>query len=160
MSTLQYTNPAGQTFDVIPVHKLGEEGSLLVDRRTGVIVSPLMEHPDWAEGLAVALLEEHRRWYTLRAGSYQEPDILEMSDLGWIGIDPETGDEAEIYASEDMRQERLAHLLHMDPETGDIAGALAEVEHAFDQARTSEEASAIEHSQEQDFGDVRKAASE
>lgn len=152
---LTYTDDKDNTFEVYMVHKRDQEGTLMVDRRTGIIVTPIMERPEWAEGLAVALLAEHREWYLKRTGSYEAPALFDAADLGWLGMSDEG--EVEIFADTDMRQERLAGLLHIDRETGDIAGALAEVEHAFDQERTEAEASAIEESQEQGFPAVREA---
>lgn len=140
------------------VHNPDHEGSLMVDRRTGVIVTPLMERPEWADGLAVALLEEHRQFYESRTGSYEQPALFALGDLGWIGVDSETGEEMEQSASDGVRQERLATLLGADAETGDITGYLAEIELSFDTPRSPEEASAIEDAQEEGFSEIAKQA--
>ncbi len=156
MSTpyLKYEDDKGHTYEVLMVHRKDAEGTLMLDRRTGAIVTPIMDRPEWAEGLAVALLAEHREWYTKRTGSYVEPQLFDMADLGWVGMTEDEGT-AEVFADAEVRQERLSHMLGVDRETGDIAGALADVEHSWDQERTEEQASAIEESQEQGFGEAQ-----
>lgn len=160
MAHLQYTDDNGNTHEVVVVHKRDHEGALMVERASGMIVTPLMERPDWAEGLAVALIVENLRYYQARTGpNYVEPTVFDFADLGWIGVSHDQ-EEVEIFADPEMRQERLAHLLHIDRETGDIAGAMAEVEHAFDQERSPEEAAAIEDAQEQGFDEKQAAVNE
>lgn len=150
---LKYTHPqTEQTHQVHAVHCPGHDGALMIDHETGVIVGPpLDERPEWAEGLAMALLHEHYRYYTLRTGpAYQEPDVFAMGDLAWLGVDAE-GDEMEVPASDDVRQDRLASMLGIDRETGDIAGVLVEVEHSFDVLRAPEDIGAIAASQAEGF---------
>ena len=155
----RYTDDKGRTYEVLFVHRKDAEGTLMLERGTGIIVTPIMERPEWAEGLAIALLDEHREWYLKRTGKYEEPVVFRFMDLGWVGMTEDEGS-AEIFADPEVRQERLAHMLGVNRETGDIAGALADVEHAFDQERSPEEASAIEDSQAEGFTEVSKAVNE
>lgn len=155
---LKFTNDAtGETYEVLMVHNPAHEGSLMVDRRTGAIVTPIVDRPEWAGGLAVALLAEHREFYQKRTGTYQGPTLFDLSDLGWIGVDAE-GDEVEVFADVATRQERLTGLLRAAPETGGIAGVLAGIEMSFENVRTEGEASAIEKAQDEGFEEVRKEA--
>jgi hypothetical protein len=123
---------------VINVHKDGEEGIIQVDARTGNIVTDPVDRPDWAAGLAVALLQERITFYEGRLGAasadfetIKTADTINFEDLSWLGAsqDEETaGDATMLQCEPDFRQSVLAKVLNIDLETGDVAGTLAERE--------------------------------
>lgn len=113
----------------IAIHKANHEGAFHIDALTGQVVTPVDDRPDWAEGFAVALLGERTGWYEQRLGqhlpdSIRKPEMIDASDLGWIGFDHE-GSEVEIEADGDHRMDVLAGLLNIDREDFD-GGALLE----------------------------------
>jgi hypothetical protein len=140
---LKFETPDGQAHEALMVHASGQPGAVVLDRLTGVILTPIMDRPDWADGLAVALLEEHRQFYTSRTGRYNEPELFELSDLGWVGVN-ERGEEIEVDAIAEYRMDILATTYGMDREDGDMGEALAEAEIAMDHHRTPEEEGAME----------------
>lgn len=143
---LRFTDEAGTDYSAAVIHNPGHEGALVLDKLTGVILTPIMERPEWADGLAVALLSEHRQFYLSRTGKYNEPDLYELQDLGFVGVN-EQGDEVEIYATHEFRMDRLNMLLggvwNREEGLTDIEGALAEQELALDHQRTEGEAGAM-----------------
>lgn len=142
------------------VHKSDAEGGLIIDRLTGHVIQPLMERPEWAEGLTLALLAERHGFYTTRLGplytaEMKNPEIFEFADLGWIGTTAE-GEAVEIEADAEHRMEVIAKVTGVDRETGAHEtgkgwNLAAEVEVAMDQHRTDAEAAALLTSQEQAF---------
>lgn len=120
----------------IIVHKADNEGAIHIDARTGEILTPLSERPEWADGYAVALLAERTGWYEQRLGkqlpdTLTRPEMLDTADLGWIAFDAE-GEEVEIEADTDHRMDVLAELLNVDRSDYDqglrLENTLAEAE--------------------------------
>lgn len=129
------------------VHKEGEEGTLLIDRYTGRIVTPLIERPDWAEGLHTALVRERDAFYQgngkqpgeagfvgNRLGKaytdeMRNPAAYVFQDLGWLGQDAEQ-EECTIDADNDYRMEVIATVLGINREDFEtpITGTVAEIE--------------------------------
>lgn len=149
----------------ILVHKEGAEGSIELHALTGQVTTPTDELPDWAEGLIVGLIVERKRWYETRLGKerfeaqHRDPHAIIMQDLGWVAIDPETGEEMEVEADSEYRMGVIAKVLGIDLEPGatgetseNFGKVLAEVEIALDTNRTVEEASAIDAELATTFG--------
>jgi hypothetical protein len=119
----------------IIVHKAGDEGVMEVDALTGAILTANDQRPDWAEGLAAALLQERLTFYETRFGkqsdqfkAVQQADAIEYLDLGWIGVN-EDGDEIEIEANGEHRSEVVAKALGIDTLEGSLgADVTAEIE--------------------------------
>lgn len=138
------------------VQRTDHEGVLQINAHTGLIVTPNDERPDWADGLACALLNERNEFYVQRLGAaytdeLRNPEALHYEDLGWVAVD-EAGDEVEIEADAEHRMQFIADLIGVDRETGEIKGTvLAETEIAMDRTRSPEELAAFEHSQEAGF---------
>lgn len=112
----------------IIIHKPDSEGAFHIDAMTGAVVTPQNELPDWAEGLASALLAERVGFYEKRLGTnlpeqLRKPNSMAMEDLGWIGVDQE-GDEVEIEAVTEYRSEMLGKLLEIDLDNEDLDGQL------------------------------------
>jgi hypothetical protein len=132
----------------IVVHKAGEEGTIMIDRMSGMVMTKTDDRPDWADDLAVALLAERTTFYTSRLGpasgdKLSKLDYMAYQDLGWIGLDAE-GDEVEIEADTEFRMEAVAQVLGVDREEGSIPNAIAEAELDADFSRTVAEATAID----------------
>lgn len=90
------------------VHKKGEEGALAIGSLSGRIITPIMERPDWSEGLAVADLAERHEFYTSRLGREQPlGDLVAFEDLGWVAIDA-SGDQAILEADTEYRMDIIA----------------------------------------------------
>lgn len=132
----------------IIVHKADHEGALHIDARTGEILTPLAERPEWSDGYAVALLSERTGWYEQRLGkqlpdTLTRPEMLDSADLGWIAFDAE-GDEVEIEADTEHRMDILAELLNVDRDNFDqglrLENTLAEAEatHSYTTQPTTE----------------------
>ncbi len=111
------------------VHKEGEEGTIQVDRLTGRITTHTNDRPEWALGLANAMLQERLEFYEKRLGngeafkSLASADAIEFSDLAWIGVDANQ-DECELEANLDYRMDLVAKAIGVDRETGDITGTI------------------------------------
>lgn len=147
-------NPQGVT-----VHKAGAEGTILVNPNTGKILTPIDQQPDWAEGLATALVQDRISFYERRFGEgsvafndVMSADAIEFSDLGWLGVDA-SGDELELFADPSYRSEIVAKALGIDTESGEMSGTvLAEREVSRENmGRTQTEIEAMERSQAQGF---------
>lgn len=92
----------------ILVHKKGEEGALAIGSLSGRIITPIMERPDWSEGLAVADLAERHEFYTSRLGREQPlGDLVAFEDLGWVAIDA-SGDQTILLADSEYRMDIIA----------------------------------------------------
>jgi hypothetical protein len=148
--------------DSIVIHKEGEEGALTVNRYTGVITTPGSERPEWAQGLATAMLAERIEFYGKRLGTdsqafknLADPQAIAFNDLAWIGVDA-NGDEIEIEADGDHRMDVVAQLIGVDRETGEVSGTiLAERDTMRENTpRTPEEQAALEESLKEGFGSV------
>lgn len=155
----------------IIIHKTNAEGLLLIDALDGSVITAPEERPDWAEGLAAAMLAERNGWYEKRLGKWlpdalRSPQSMNADDLTWIGVDHE-GDEVEIEASTEYRTDILATLLEIDtsadsfelPVDGEVASAL--VDYTYMTAPTDEQT--LAEAEAQDFGetetsDVRKVS--
>jgi len=137
----------------ILVHYEGEPGALTIDHLTGIILTPNDERPEWSDGLAVALTAERAHFYQSRLGdAYAPPEAVEMRDLGWVAIDPETGEATEIEADADYRMDVLAAAtgLSRAPDRAlDTAASraeakiIAEAEIGMDAHRMDDEAAAL-----------------
>lgn len=149
---LKYETEDGEQHAAVTIHSIGHEGSLVVDALTGAILTPMMERPDWSEGLAVALLYEHVHFYTSRLGHYGTPEVYAKEDLAWVGVSHD-GDELEIEADAEYRMDRLASNLGIDREEGTLEGAIAEAEMSFDRLRTKDDVAALEANQAQGFNE-------
>lgn len=143
----------------VTVHKAGAEGTILVDPMSGKILTPTDHQPDWAEGLATALIQERISFYERRfgVGSAAFNDVMsapaiEFSDLGWLGVDA-AGDELEVFADPSFRSEVVAKALGIDTEDGTMSGdVLAEREVSRENlGRTQTEIEALERSTETGF---------
>lgn len=152
----------------IAVTKSGHEGGIHIDALTGQIVTPPEQRPDWAEGYAVALLGERTGWYEKRLGeqlseSIRKPDMIDASDLGWVGVDAE-GDEVEIEASHEFRMDVLSGLLNIDRQDFDQernfqnAIAQAELDHTYVTHATDE--ATLQEIEGTSFNEVAKAVNE
>lgn len=113
------------TNKMITIVAEGQEGSFQIDALTGMVQN-VQDVPEWATGVATALLAERADFYTKRLGAEKAADhlssqLVQFNDLGWIGVDNE-GDEVSIDAGEEHRREVVAKLLGMsiDPAHGDI----------------------------------------
>lgn len=145
------------------VHKEGDKGAIHLDTLTGRVVTAADERPEWAEGLIVGLLKERDRWYTTRLGAagytddHRHPEAILFQDLGWVAIDPETGEEMEMEADSEFRMGVLATCLGVDRENFEndaqlFGHVLAEVEIATDNRVSVAEAAAIDHEMRTTFG--------
>jgi len=136
------------------IHKDGEEGALHLCALTGKVLTPTDELPIWGEGLIVGVIQERLKWYGDRLGAaftddHKRPEAIIMQDLGWVALDPETGEEMELEADNEYRMEVLATVLGVDRENYEnnavlFGHVLAEVEVVANTERTAEEASAID----------------
>lgn len=151
---------AGLDGKPVMVHKKGEEGALIIGSLSGRIIQPLMERPDWAEGLTVALLAERHEFYVSRLGTAPgESPMLHFEDLGWIGVDAE-GEALELTADSEFRMDVLAETLGVirtddlsDTREDDTSGELGHVlldetrEYAHGEATTlaHEDVTSAEH---------------
>ncbi len=143
------------------VHKEGQEGTIQVARDTGKIVTSLDQRPDWAEGLTTALVQERISFYEKRLGSGSDDckrivaaDAVEFTDLGWLGMHAEGGDELEVFADPVTRSEMVAKCLGINTETGEFTkgNVLAEREVSREnRGRTQSEIEALEDSVKQGF---------
>lgn len=149
----------------IIVHKDGAEGSLELNAMTGQVVTPTDELPEWGQGLIVGLLIERKRWYETRLGKdlfashHRDPDAIVLQDLGWVALDPETGEEMEMEADSEYRMGVVAQALGIDLTPGErgetnenFGKVLAEVAIALDTNRTVAEAAAIDAELATTFG--------
>lgn len=134
-----YTMTQIKMRDTVLVHKENEEGTIQVRVSDGKIITPLDQRPDWAEGLAVALVQDRLSWYERRLGKESSAfkaleasqEAIEFSDLDFLGVDAEQ-QELEVYHDPATRSEFVAKALGIDTEVYDedkgIQGNLAERE--------------------------------
>lgn len=151
----------------IIVERTGEEGTLTICNAVGHthygrILTPLDERPDWAQGLAIAAMEERIKWYTDRLGKGTVvegkvigADHVNYDDLTWVGINEE-GDEIEIEASADHRMDTLQTLLGMDDE-GNLSNTIAEIELHATPTMTAEDVALLEDAGKEPFGVATEA---
>jgi hypothetical protein len=151
---------AGLDGKPVLVHKKGCEGALVIGSLSGRIIQPIMERPDWAEGLSVALLAERHEFYMSRLGiAPGESPMLEFEDLGWVGVNAE-GEAIELTADSEFRMDVLAETLGVirtddlsDTREDDTSGELGHVlldetrEYAHGEATTlaHEDVTSAEH---------------
>lgn len=107
----------------IMVHKSDEEGAFIVDRKTGSVLTPSNEMPQWAEGLVSASLASRVGWYEQRLGAQlpeaiRSPSSIEHSDLDWVAVD-EAGDYIDIEHNAEYRTGILGTLMGVDLEDFD-----------------------------------------
>lgn len=145
------------------VHKKDCEGALTINTLTGGITTPLMDRPDWSEGLVLADLAERLEFYSSRLGDqfaqeHKTPQAIAFEDLGWhtVAEDGETLDKTE--ADTEFRQTVLAEVLGMNrpndlsiPATVSNGKVLAEVELSLDRERTPQEIAAFQNAQREAF---------
>ena len=145
------------------VHKKDHEGALTIDTLSGQITTPLMDRPEWAQGLAVADLAERLGFYSQRLGAkfaqeHKTPQAIAYEDLRWMTVD-EAGEVAEyVEADSEFRMTVVAVVLGMDrpndlsvPATVSNGKVLAEVELSLDRERTPEEIAAFQDAQREEF---------
>lgn len=126
---------------ILTVEREGHEGVIQIDGMTGLITTPPDERPDWADGLACALLNERNEFYTKRldqvkAGEHHAKALLSFDDLSWLAVD-EDGKEVELEAHADYRMDQLATSLGIDRGNFDAATA-EEIETAYDTSSDEE----------------------
>lgn len=149
----------------IIITKTGEEGAILVDRLEGKVITAADERPEWADGLANAMLAERSGWYEKRLGKQlsaelARPETLTFEDLEWIGIDAE-GDEVHLEADQDYRMDKLAEMMGIDREDFDgeknfkNAIASAEATHTYTTQPTSE--ATLEEAEGKSFDEAAKS---
>lgn len=107
----------------IAIHKEGHEGLIHVSADTGMMLTPIDQRPEWADGLVQAIFKERNEFYTKRLGAEAAApllaaDLLSADDLTWVGITNEA-EEVEIEASADHRMDQLATVLGIDREDAD-----------------------------------------
>lgn len=103
------TGPSG-SLDGHPilVHKEGAEGGITIGSLSGRILTPIMERPDWSEGLAVAKLADYASWSQSRLGkSVVDYKIIAFEALGWVCVDA-VGEEFETEADAEYRMNVIA----------------------------------------------------
>lgn len=139
----------------ILVHKNDAEGALIINALDGMIKQDPSERPEWADGLACALLAERHQFYTTRLGpdyakSHAQPDLLAFEDLGWIGVDAD-GNPVELEADSEHRMTVVAEVLGIirsddlsDTRQDDTTGEQAHVLLDMDTRRTAEDVTAME----------------
>jgi hypothetical protein len=111
------------------VHKEGEPGTLEL-APSGRILTEQFDRPEWAGTAVLALLGQRNEFYQQRLGAeLAEPlvstNVINFLDLGFVALD-ENGDEIEMTADDEFRQNVLAAALGVDRETGDIAGSITD----------------------------------
>lgn len=120
----------------ILVHKEGEEGSIEIDYDTGIVQTPIDQRPDWADGLANALIQERVTFYEARLGpafgdEHKRPQAIVYQDLAWLGAGDD-GEMTELAADEDYRMNVVAQVLGIEREPAqseaDFGKVLAEAE--------------------------------
>ncbi|RWI06838.1 MAG: hypothetical protein EOQ89_03655 [Mesorhizobium sp.] len=150
----------------IIITKTGEEGAILVDHLEGKVLTAADERPEWADGLAYAMLAERSGWYEKRLGrqlsaELARPEAMVFEDLEWIGIDAE-GDEVHLEADIDYRMDKLAELMGIDREDFDgeknfkNAIASAEATHTYSTQPTSE--ATLEEAEGKSFEEAERRA--
>lgn len=146
----------------ILVHKLNEPGALRIDSLSGRILSEPDERPDWAEGLAVALVASRTVFYMQRLGKLPNDTLdglIAFEDLGWIAIDAEGGP-IELEADAEYRMDKIAEATGinrsadlsaatMDNTDGELAHVLTSA-HVGEQV-TAGEATALEKALKEHF---------
>jgi hypothetical protein len=147
----------------ILVHKQDSDGTISLDYLTGQVTTPNDERPEWAEGLATALLAERTGYYAKRLGSAYPPelataDAMAFEDLGWIGHKVDDGGEGieyELSASEEYRMDCLAKFIGVDRADFDsetpFQNAVAEAHIANDTRRTPLEVMALDDAAAEGF---------
>lgn len=132
--------PAEPQGTPIIVTKDGEEGSIEVDRITGIVLTKVDQRPVWGESLACAMLAERAGWYAQRLGPKHElsADNILFDDLGWVALDQE-GQEVEVEANPEHRMTLLADALGVDREDPNFGTIVAEVEMDMEPATLSAE---------------------
>lgn len=149
----------------ILVHKKGQEGALAIGSLSGRIVTPIMERPDWSEGLAVADLAERHDFYTSRLGrDMPMGDLVAFEDLGWVAIDG-SGEQTVIEADTEHRMDIIAEATGVH-RTADLSSELqddttGEMAHVvLDETREYQhnEAKAVDTSWEEKLGDAATAS--
>lgn len=127
MNTTTTQNNVLETTTAFFIHKTGHEGAIELSAN-GRVTTALDERPEWANGLAAAMIHERTKFYQDRLGDFSKEHLamntIDMDDLSWVAFDHE-GDEVEVLASTEFRTETLATLLGVDDE-GEIHGAIAE----------------------------------
>lgn len=111
------------------VHKEGE-AAILELSKSGRVVTEGFNKPEWAGQVVLAVLHERNEFYSKRlGGELAEPllntNVINFDDLCWVALDAE-GEEVELIADVEFRNNVLASVLGVDRETGDIDGAVAE----------------------------------
>lgn len=146
----------------IIVHHADHEGGLLVDAFTGNLITPPLERPDWAEGLAQALLGERLEFYSKRLGKLftdemKLPTAIAFADLSWVAVN-EQGLPEERAADDEHRMSIIAEItgvtrpdnLNEDEQyTGGTVTAATELD-IMSAERTDDEFAALEESQREE----------
>lgn len=143
------------------VHKEGEPGTLELNA-AGRVVTEQFDRPEWAGTSVLGLLAERNTFYQTRLGAeLAEPlvttNIINVLDLGFVAMDDE-GNEVELIADDEYRQNVLAAALGIDRETGDIEGSITD--HYIDRDNAGYTLADIASKQDIDavFGEGKKEA--
>lgn len=150
----------------IAVHKEGEEGAIHIDAKEGRVLTQVDERPEWANGLAAAMLAERVGWYERRLGAQlpeavRSPELIAYQDLEWIGLDAE-GDEVHLEADAEFRMNLLAGMMGVDRQDYDDeknfknAVASTEVEHTYRTQPTDE--ATLQEAEGQQFTETERQA--
>ncbi len=151
---------------VVPVHKQGEEGLLMIDAVSGWVIRGQEDRPAWSDGLITAILGERHIFYANRLGSaytedHKMPEVLAFEDLPWMALNMETGEQLAYEADAEFRMDVVAEVLGINRSIEgdhDIKGnertVVAEI--SYDNTRTGEQMAAFTEAQGKHFEDVSK----
>lgn len=162
----------GTSGKTIIVTKQGEEGGLEVDAFTGIVLNP-NDNPEWAKGLANALLTERHIFYMSRLGGLytdelKQPEALAFEDLSWVHVtelpEPVKNEETGLMEHVELHQLDADHEFRMSviADITGIAGDLDLSEGTFgadaitqaiarDNMRTAEELASMEQAKAEGF---------
>jgi len=150
---------------ILTVHKDNAEGTLQIDYLTGSIITPLVDKPDWAQGLATAIPQERVTFYTQRLGDKSAEleqvlaaDTVNFEDLCWLGEDADK-QVAELPASTEYRMAIVGKLHGINPETGAVEGKTLERDLAMENSRrTPAEQAALDEATHAGFKEADQRA--
>ncbi len=148
------------------VHKVNEEGALVLDAITGRITTPLDERPEWSDGLAVAMFNERDQFYSSRLGDkytaeHKHPEMIAYQDLTWLGAGENEGEAVEIEADADYRMEVVSEILGIDRE-GELEdlGTLGATDASGYTVTGTVDVDTLQHMTQDEHGLYRKVAEE
>lgn len=162
----------GTSGKTVIVTKQGEEGGIEIDAFTGIVMNP-NDNPEWATGLANALLAERHIFYSTRLGGLytdelKQPDALAFEDLSWVHVteldEPRKNEQTGLMEHVELTQLDADHEFRMSviAEVTGIAGDIDLEEGTFgkdaitasiarDNMRTAEELASMEQAGREGF---------